>query len=94
MNVFMRQDVRITTDKGVDAKCIADALVDYGSEVEKEGKRWAVQVSAPGAPELTAVLAALKNCLDENTIPLAKVTIDGQGYAMEGKVPAPPDTKT
>ena len=84
MNVSMRQRVRITTDKRADAECISDALIDYGGIVEKEGKRWAVQVSAPSASELTAVLAALKHCLDENTIALVRVTIDGQAYAMEG----------
>jgi hypothetical protein len=81
----MRQGVRITTDKGTDAECISDALVDYGSEVERKGEGWAVQVLAPGPPELTAVLAALKTCLDDNAIALVKVTIDGQAYAMEGR---------
>jgi uncharacterized membrane protein len=80
----MRQDVRITTDKKADAECISDALIEHGSEVEREGKRWTVQVLAATAPELTAVLAALKNCLDENAIALVKVTIDGRAYAMEG----------
>ena len=84
MNVFMRQDVRITTDKRADAECISDALVEYGSELEKEGNRWTVRLSAPDAPDLTAVLTVLSTCLDENAIALVKVTIDGQAYAMEG----------
>jgi hypothetical protein len=84
MYVCMRQDVRITTDKRADAECISDALIDYRSEVEREGRRWAIQVLAPSAPELNAVLAALKKCLDENAIALVKVTIDGQPYVMEG----------
>jgi hypothetical protein len=80
----MRQDVRITTDKRKDAGCISAALHDYASEVEKEGRRWTVQVSAPSAPELAALVAALKTCLDENAIALVKVTVDGRAYAMEG----------
>jgi hypothetical protein len=52
--------------------------------VAQDGRGWAVQLSAPGAPELTAVLAALKICLDENAIAVVKVQIDGQVYAMEG----------
>jgi hypothetical protein len=86
MNVCMRQGVRITTDRRSDATCISDALAQYGSEVEREGKRWAVHVSASTAPEqLTAALAALKLCLDENAIAVVKVEIDGQAYAMEGR---------
>ena len=84
MNAYMRQDVRITTDKRADAECISDALVEYGSELEKEGNRWTVRLSAPDAPDLTAVLTVLSTCLDENAIALVKVTIDGQAYAMEG----------
>jgi hypothetical protein len=96
MNVAMRQGVRITTDSRGDAKCISDALIDYGSEVEEEGKRWTVQLSGPTAPELTAVLAALKICLDENAIALVTVTVDGQAYAMEGTAsdPAEPASQT
>jgi thiamine biosynthesis lipoprotein ApbE len=81
----MREGVRITTDKRADAGCISEALVDFGSEVKREGKRWAVQVTAPSAPEVTAALAALKNCLDETAIAFVKITIDGQTYAMEGR---------
>jgi hypothetical protein len=43
-----------------------------------------VQVSARSALELTAVLAALETCLNENAIALVKLSIDGQEYAMEG----------
>lgn len=38
----MRQGVRITTTEGRDAECIGDALVEYGSEVERDRRRWAV----------------------------------------------------
>jgi hypothetical protein len=84
MNVRMRQGVRITTDRQSDARCISNALLEYGGEVTQNGKGWAVQLSAPGAPELNAVLAALKICLDENRIAVVKVEVDGQTYAMEG----------
>jgi hypothetical protein len=72
------QDVGITTEKKADAECIGDALIEYGSEVVREGKRWAVQLSAPSPLELTAVLAALRDCLDEHAIASVKVTIDGR----------------
>jgi hypothetical protein len=85
MNAYMRQGVRITTGKRADAECISDALVDFGSEVERKGEGWAVQVSASSPRELTAVLAALKTCLDDNAIASVRVTIDGQAYAMEGR---------
>jgi len=85
MYVCLRQDVRITTDKQGDAECISEALIEYGSEVEREGEHWTVHVFAQTAPEVTAVVAALKNCLDENAIALVKVSIDGQAYAMEGR---------
>jgi hypothetical protein len=55
MNVRMRQGVRITTDRQSDARCISNALLEYGGEVTQNGKGWAVQLSAPGAPELNAV---------------------------------------
>jgi hypothetical protein len=74
----------VWTDKQSDARCISNALLAYGGEVAQDGRGWAVQLSAPGAPELTAVLAALKICLDENAIAVVKVEIDGQVYAMEG----------
>jgi len=89
MNVAMQPGVRITTDNRGHAKCIAEALNEYGSEVESEGKRWGVHLSASTPPELTAVLAALKICLDENAIALVKITVDGQAYAMEGTASGP-----
>jgi hypothetical protein len=85
MYVCMRQSVLITTDRRADAERIADALIDYGSQIETEGRSWTVRASAPSATELTGVLAALKSCLDESAITLVKVTIDGQAYAMEGR---------
>jgi hypothetical protein len=80
----MRQDLRIATNRRRDAECIRDALREYASEVESEDERWAVHVSAPSAPELTEVLAAVKACLDETGISSVNVTIDGQAYLMEG----------
>jgi hypothetical protein len=84
MNVSMRQEVRVTTDKRREAKCIADALIAYESKVERDGRRWSVHLSASSAPELTAVLTALKDCLDENAMAVVKVMVDDRAYAMEG----------
>jgi hypothetical protein len=80
----MRQGLRIATNRQRDAECIGDALREYGSEVEPDSERWVVQIPAPSAPELTAVLAALKACLDEEGIGSVNLTIDGQDYLMEG----------
>jgi hypothetical protein len=85
----MRQGVRITTTKKRDAECISDAMSGYGSEVERDGRRWAVHFSTSGASELPAVLSALKDCLDENAIATVKVRIDGRAYAMEGMAEKP-----
>jgi hypothetical protein len=44
-----------------------------------------VTVSGAGSGAvLTAVLDALQSCLDANTIPAVKVSIDDQHYVMEG----------
>jgi hypothetical protein len=75
--VSMRQGIRIVTAKRRDAECISDALSGCGSEVERDGGRWTVHVPASGAPDLTAVLTTLKDCLDENAIATVKVRIDG-----------------
>jgi hypothetical protein len=84
MNVYMRQGVRITTAMRRDAVCICDALIEYGSEIEHDGGRWSVHLSASSASNLAAVLTALKLCLDGNAIAAVKVSIDGEVYAMEG----------
>jgi hypothetical protein len=83
----MRRDLRIHTPRQVDAECVCDALREYGSEVERDGRLWVVVLSEPpGGPEFTLVLAALKTCLDENEIASVKVTVDDHSYAMEGMV--------
>jgi hypothetical protein len=81
----MREGVRITTTKKADARCVSEALADYGSELERAGNGWAVHRPPPTPPELSAVLTALKRCLDENAITFVTVTVDGQAYAMEGR---------
>jgi hypothetical protein len=79
----MRQGVRITTDTKRDAKCISDALLAYESKFERDGEHWVVHFSAT-APDLPAVLTALKECLEENEIAMVKVLVDERAYAMEG----------
>ena len=79
----MRQGVRITTDRKRDATCISDALNEYGSELEGDGRSWTIHLSASEL-ELTAVLKALKDCLDENEIAMVKVMVADRAYAMEG----------
>jgi hypothetical protein len=80
----MRQGVQVTTTRKRDAECLADALVMYGGKVGRDGRRWSVQLSTSGPPELPELLTALKQCLDESAIAAVKVELDGQAYAMEG----------
>jgi hypothetical protein len=85
MNVVMRQGVQVTTTRKRDAECISGALRSYGApKVEREGRRWSVQLSASEGAALPDLLTALKQCLDENEIAAVKVELDGQAYAMEG----------
>jgi hypothetical protein len=84
MSALKTQGLRIATNRRRDAECIRDALCEYGSEVEPQSERRAVHIPRPSAPELTAVLAALKACLDEEGIWSVNGTIDGQAYLMEG----------
>jgi hypothetical protein len=84
MNVIMRQGVQVTTIRKRDADCISDALTQYGSTVARDGRRWSVQLTASEGAVLPKLLAALKQCLDENAIAAVKVELDGQAYAMEG----------
>jgi hypothetical protein len=84
MNMVMRQGVQVTTTRRRDAECISDALARYGGKVERDGRRWSVQLSASEGAVLTALLRALKQCLDENAIAAVKVELDGHAYAMEG----------
>jgi len=63
---------------------MSDALIEYGSEVEREGNA-GLQVLAPTDPELTAVLAGLKNCLDEKRHRSGEGHHRWPGLRMEGR---------
>jgi hypothetical protein len=65
---------------------MSDALIEYGSEVEREGNA-GLQVLAPTGPELTAVLAGLKTAWTKNAIALVKGTIDGQACGWKVEIP-------
>ena len=84
MNVVMRQGVQVTTTRKRDAECISGGLARYGGKVERDGRRWSVQLSASEGAALPNLLTALKQCLDDNEIAAVKVELDGQAYAMEG----------
>ena len=86
---FHIQDVgeglRVGTARPEDAECVSAALSEYGSEVEPGNGAWAVVIKAPAEAEmLTALLGALKACLDKNEIASVTVTIGEQSYVMEG----------
>jgi hypothetical protein len=84
LNVVMREGVQVTTTRKRDAECVSDALGRYGGKLERDGRRWSVQLTAPEGAVLPELLTALKQCLDENEIAAVKVELDGQAYAMEG----------
>jgi hypothetical protein len=84
LNVVMRQGIHVTTTRKREAECIAEALGQCGGKVERDGRRWFVQLSASEGAALPELLTALKQCLDENAIAAVKVELDGRTYAMEG----------
>ena len=69
---------------GNETPSASPALGQYGGKVERDGRRWSVQLSASEGAALPNLLTALKQCLDENEIAAVKVELDGQAYAMEG----------
>jgi hypothetical protein len=64
------------------AECVAEALETFGSELVNRRGRWAVMV--PDDLQPTALLAALEDCLREQSIPSVIVSVADQNYAMEG----------
>ena len=58
MNVVVRQGVQVTTTRKRDVESIADALAQYGGKLERDGRRWSVQLSASEGPALRDLLGA------------------------------------
>jgi hypothetical protein len=73
----MRQGVQVTTARKREAECIFGALRPYDAKIEREGRRWSVQLSASEGAALPNLLTALRQCLDENEIAAVKVELDG-----------------
>jgi hypothetical protein len=82
-DLFVEDVLRIEAAQRADAECIADALAEYNASVEPNGAVVIVTGMSSGTL-VTAVLDALKACLDANAIVAAKVSIDDQHYVMEG----------
>jgi hypothetical protein len=60
----MEGGLRIQTTDEADARCIADALGEYGATVEAgDSDGWLVSLSDRG-PDYTTLLGALQACLD------------------------------
>jgi len=77
--------LRIGVARLEDAECISDALGGSGSEVADDDGAFTVVIPRPAEREMvTALLSALKTCLDENAIASVRVTVDEQSYVMEG----------
>jgi hypothetical protein len=81
-DLFVEDVLRIEAAQRADAECIADALAEYNASVEPKGAVVIVTGMSSGTL-VTAVLDALKACLDANAIAPVKVSIDDQHYVME-----------
>jgi hypothetical protein len=80
----MERGLRIQTTDEVDARCIAEALAEYGPTVEAAGSdSWLVSLS-DGRPDYTALLGALRGCLDLHGIASVQVVMSDHTYLMEG----------
>lgn len=74
------------TDRA-DATCIAEGLREFEARVEAAEGEWVVIVPAVVSHELTtAVLGALKTCLERFEIALVKVELGKRTYVMEGAI--------
>ena len=83
---MQREEFAVHLHRLEDAKCVAEALGQGDASVTPSKTGWTVSVF-PSSRPLPEILGALHACLAENEIPLARVTIDGNTYAME----SPPD---
>jgi hypothetical protein len=80
--VSVERGLRIQTTAEADARCIADALGEYGATVEAgDNDNWHVNLSER-SPDYTALLGALQDCLDLHGIASVQVVLSGQTYLM------------
>jgi hypothetical protein len=78
----MEGGLRIQTTDEVDARCIADALGEYGATVEAGGSdSWLVSLS-DGGPDYTALLGALQGYLDLHGIASVQILMSDHTYLM------------
>jgi hypothetical protein len=78
----MKGGLRIQTAAEADARCIADALADYGATVGAGANdTWHVNLPEPG-PDYTALLGALQSCLDLHGIASVQVALSDHTYLM------------
>jgi hypothetical protein len=72
----------VHVQRAIDATCVAEALAEWGTRVERTGSRWDINVESRSLA-IGDVLSTLHKCLANNHIPLVRVTIEGRTYAME-----------
>jgi hypothetical protein len=65
-----------------EAECVAQALKTFGSELVNRRGRWGVVVPDDFQP--IALLAALEDCLRDESIPSVMVSVADQNFVMEG----------
>jgi hypothetical protein len=82
---MVEDNLRIATARREHAECQCDALRESGPvAVEEQEDAWAVVVSTLRGEMVTALLTALKQCLEEQEIRTVKVTLGEKSYVMEG----------
>jgi hypothetical protein len=78
----MEGGLRIQTTAEADARCIADALADYGATVEAgDNDNWHVNLS-DRAPDYAVLLRALQDCLELHGIASVQVVMSDHTHLM------------
>jgi DNA-binding transcriptional LysR family regulator len=78
----MEGGLRIQTTVEADARCIADALEEYGTTVETgDSDNWLVNLSDRG-PDYAVLLGTLQDCLDRRGIASVQVVMGDHTYLM------------
>jgi hypothetical protein len=78
----MEGGLRIQTTAEAGARCIADALREYGATVEAgDSDSWLVHLSDRG-PDYTALLGAPQACLDLHGIASVQIVMSDHTYLM------------
>ena len=73
----------IELGKKAAAECVAEALAEFGGELEESHGRWTVTVAERDV-EFHRLFDALEACLRDNGIVAVKIAVGKRSYVMEG----------